>query len=445
MNRLKQLFSRRTRYSDLAAEMQQHLEEKIEELVATGMPKKEATAAARRSFGNLTLTENDGREVWQWPRIESLFTDIRYAFRMMRRTPGFTAVAVLTLAVSIGINLAIFQLLHGVLFARLPVAQPGQLYSLHAVKSPFDGQWFFSYPAYQRLRNSTAKTAPVIARSGISEGIFQPIGRTPEQVDVQLVSDNFFDALGISSAAGRLFLARDEDPAQREWPAVLRYGFWKQSFGGDVSVIGKQAVINGVPAVIVGIAPEGFSGVVAGSAPDIWLPLAAQSSLRFSFWFDSLGPGTGANIRASYLNQQSVFWLWLLARVPAGGKPSVVENWTEALQPDLFLVANSSLDVTDRAQILRSRVQLVSAAMGEGTLRNDYSRPLLILMALAGLVLLVGCLNLANLQLARLLNRQRELAVRTSLGASSWRLLRQLLLENLVLVLVGGLLAFITG
>jgi predicted permease len=377
--------------------------------------------------------------------LNTISLDLRYAVRQLWRAPGFALTVVLTLALGIGANLAIFQLLQGVLFARLPIAQPNQLYSLHAVKSPFDGQWFFSYPAYQHLRHATENVAPVIARSGISEGIFQPKGRSSERASVQLVSDNFFDVLGISPATGRFFFASDDDPTQNHWPVVLRYGYWKQSFGADPSVIGRQALMNGVSVVIVGIAPDRFSGVVAGTAPDLWLPLAAQASGRFGSWFDSLGPGSGADIRASYMNQQSVFWLWLLARLPDTEKSTAVANWTAVLQPDLALLANFSKDAHDRGQILQSRVQLVSAATGEGTLREDYSQPLIILMAMAGLVLLVGCVNLANLQLARLLSRQRELAVRTSLGASRGSLLRQLLVENLLLALIGGLAALAIG
>lgn len=372
----------------------------------------------------------------------TLSQDRRYAVRQLWRAPGFSLTVVLTLAFGIGANLAIFQLLYGVLFARLPIAQPNQLYSLHAVKSPFDGQWFFSYPAYQHLRQLTTHVAPVIARSGTSDGLFQPNGRSPERAVVQLVSDNFFDVLGISPAIGRFFLASDEKSGQNQWPAVLRYGFWKQSFGKDPSVIGKQAVMNGVPVIIVGVAPEGFSGVVSGSAPDLWLPLTAQASGHFSFWFDSLGPGSGANIRASYLNQRNVFWLWLLARLPDAAKSSALSNWTQGLQPDIALLADASKDAHDRAEILQSRVQLVSAATGEGTLRDEYSQSLITMMVMAGLVLLIGCVNLANLQLARLLSRQRELAVRTSLGASQWSLLRLLLVENLLLALIGGVLAF---
>jgi predicted permease len=371
--------------------------------------------------------------------------DLRYAVCQLFRAPGFALTVVLTLSLGVGANLAIFQLLRAALFARLPVVQPKQLYSLHAVKSPFDGQWFFSFPAYGRLRQATAKLAPVIARSGISQGVFQTKGGSAERTRLQLVSENFFAVLGITPAAGRLFLASDENAAQNQWPVVLRFGYWKQSFGADPSIIGKAAVMNGAPVVVVGVAREGFAGVVAGEAPDLWLPLAAQATGHFPSWFDSLGPGSGADVDASFLNQPNVFWLWLLARLPDAGSSVVLANWTEVLQPDLGLLASGAKEAHDRDQILKTRVQVVSAATGEGTLREDYSHPLLVLSAMAGLVLLMGCVNLANLQLARLLRGQRELAVRAALGASRWSLLRQKLVENLILTLIGGLLAWLIG
>jgi predicted permease len=443
--KLRTIANRARAAKQLEDELAFHLDQQTAENIASGMSPKEARSAAVRAFGNVTLVKEQTEKSWAGSWRDPFFRDLRCAVRQLGRAPGFALTVVLTLALGIGANLAVFQLLHGVLFARLPVAQPNQLYSLRAVKSPFDGQWFFSYPAYQHLRHATGNAAPVIARSGISEGIFQPQGRFSERANVQLVSDNFFDVLGISPASGRFFFPSDDDPTLNPWPVVLRHGYWKQSFGADPSVVGKQALMNGVPVLIVGVAPERFSGVVAGTAADVWLPLAAQASGQFHSWFDSLGPGSGADIRASYRNQQNVFWLWLLSRLPDSEKSSAVANWTAVLQPDLALLAKASKDAHERDQILQSRVQLVSAATGEGTLRADYSQPLIILMAMAGLVLLVGCVNLANLQLARLLSRQRELAVRTSLGASRGSLLRQLLVENLLLAAIGGLAALAIG
>ena len=198
---------------------------------------------------------------------DRLGQDFRYAFRQMWRAPAFALTVILTLALGIGTNLAVFQLLHAVLFAKLPVAQPEQLYSLHAVKSPFDGQWFFSYPAYQKLWQSRAQTAQILARSSVSQGILQAQSGSPERARYQLVSDNFFDVPGIAPAVGRFFEGSDTYASHGEWPAVLRYGYWQQAFGGDRSIIGRRANVNGVPIVIVGIAPERFFGVIAGQSP----------------------------------------------------------------------------------------------------------------------------------------------------------------------------------
>jgi predicted permease len=374
-----------------------------------------------------------------------LMQDLRYAVRQLRRAPGFALTVVLTLALGIGANLAVFQLLYGVVFARLPVARPDHLYSLHAVKSPFDAQWIFSSPAYRRLRQATGNSAVVLARSSVADGLFQPGGGSSERARYQMVSDNFFVALGVAPMAGRFFLPGDDQPGSNSWPVILRYGYWKDALGGDRSVIGRRAFVNGVPVEIVGIAPERFSGVVTGLAPDFWLPLSVQSTRRFGSWFDSLGPGSGADINGSYQDQANVYWLWVLADVPDHAKPSAIAEWTKALQPDLALMGSAAHDAHARDQILASRVQIVSAATGEGSFRQEYSQPLVILLVMAGLVLLAGCVNLANLELARLLSRQRELAVRASLGASRWRLLRQLIAENMLLALVGGLLALGVG
>ncbi len=197
--------------------------------------------------------------------------------------------------------------------------------------------------------------------------------------------------------------------------------------------------------VVVGVAPEHFSGVVQGSAPDIWLPLIAQSSGRFGTWFDSLGPGYDINLEAPYRNQEGVFWLWVLARVPEGDQGKLAALWTQALQPDLRLMGAATKDPADRAHVLHTQVQLVSAASGEGSLGKGYLRPLVLLLGMATMFFLIGCLNLGNLQLARLSKRQREIGVRVALGASRGRILSQLMVEDLLLLAVGAVCAFATS
>jgi predicted permease len=373
-------------------------------------------------------------------------TNLRYAFRQLRSAPGFALTVILTLGAGIGANLAMFQLLHAVLFNKLPVAAPEQLYSVHAVRSPFDAQWFFSYPAFKKLQSEASGSSSLVARSGISEGLLKASAHSPERVRFQLVSSNFFDVLGLAPERGRFFNDGDDATSEGAFPVVLRAAYWQRAFGADPNIVGRKLIVNSVPVVVVGVAPEKFAGVVAGSGVDVWLPLAAQATCQFRTWFDSTGPGTGADVGGSFLSQSNVYWLWLIARMPSAATQSqTAAQWMQGLQPDFAELAAISKDDRERAQVLQSNVQLISAAGGEGTFRNDYSPALLVLMAMAAVVLLVGCVNIANLQLARLLSRQRELSVRASLGANRWQLLQQLVAEGLLLATGGAILAIAIG
>ena len=442
--RISNLFSRTRLDREIESELQSHIEMRIEDNLARGMSPEHARRDALARFGNPTVTKEHVVFTDAAVVLGSVWDDIRYAFRQLRKSPGFATTTVLTLAIGIGANLAVFQLLYGVLFAHLPVKQPAQLYSLHAVQSPFDGEWFFSFPAYNRLRQATPEDAPVFARSGFGTGVLQETDGASSRIEFQLVSDNFFSVLGLVPSAGRFFLDGDDQRGQSEWPVILRYGYFKEHFAANQPVLGKRSTFNGVPIVIVGVAPKGFSGVVRGEAPDLWLPLAADATNRFGTWFDSLGHGY-VNLDRSHLDQASFFWLWVLSRTPDGVKPVAPARWTSALAPDLSLIAGASKDTRDRTRILRSQVKLISAENGEGSLAKKYSPPLIILMAMAVVILLVGCLNLANLQMARLQQREIEIATRIALGASRTRVLRQVAIEAVVLAAVGGVLAFATG
>ena len=398
----------------------------------------------QKNFGNRLRLRETTHEAWGRSWLERLGQDIRYGGRQASRTPGFSITVVVTLALSIGANLAVFQLLYGLLFTQLPIAKPAELFALRTVKSPFDEQWFYSYPAFERLRQATADSEPVIARSGVGAGVLQARNGFSEETSFQLVSDNFFATLGLSPYAGRFFQPADEIAGGTEVPVILRYGFAKDKFGSVLSAVGMKAILNRVPIVVIGVAPERFSGVVQGVAPDVWLPLVAQSSGRFGTWFDSLGPGYNIDLQAPYRQQDGIFWLWVQARVPGTKKSTAAIAWTHALQPDLALMGNATKDPNEREHILRAQVQLVSAAAGEGSLAAEYMRPLSLLMGMASMFFLVGCLNLGNLQLARLSGRRTEIGVRVALGASRWRILRQLMVEDLLLMLTGGVLALAT-
>jgi predicted permease len=444
LRRITNLFFRSRLDQEAAAELQSHIEMRIGDNIAAGMSPEEARRDALLRFGNPTVTKERVVSADAALVFESIWTDIRYSLRQLRRSPGFAATVVLTLALGIGANLAVFQLLYGTMLAQLPIQQPDQIYSLHALQSPFDGEWFFSYPAYQRLRAASDST-PVIARSGLDEGTLQDADGSLSRAHFQLVSGNFFTVLGVSPATGRLFTNSDEQSAENGWPVVLRYQYAREYFGSENAALGRRFTLNRVPVVVVGVAPERFSGVLRGFAPDLWLPLEAHSSGQLDTWFDSLGPGGGADIKKPWLNQPGVFWLWLLARVPDAYKSSAPAKWTAALQPDIHLIATATKAIHAREQTLNAHVQLISAASGEGAFFKRYTSPLLILMAMAAVIFLVGCLNLANLQLARLWSRHREIAIRISLGAGKWRVMRQILIEDLLLALTGGALSLVTG
>jgi hypothetical protein len=432
------------RNAQIEEELRSFFDASVEEKIRNGMNSERARRAAQVEIGSREMVRHKTWSAGWESGVDSFVRDLRFAARQLKKTPGFAVTAVLTLALGIGANLAVFQLLYSAVLAPLPVAKPNQLVSLRAVKSPFDGQWFVSYPAYQRLRNATGASASVIARSGFGLGLLQVADQAPQDVRFQLVSDNFFSVLGVRPAEGRLFEASDARQNPYEWPVVVRHGFALQHFG-SVRIVGRHAVFNGLPVVIVGVADKRFLGIVTGYAPDIWLPLEAEATGKAGAWFDSLGPGYPVQLGSSWLNQSGIYWLWLMARVPPGERAEAAARWTAALQPDLALRAAAARTPEARAAILHAQVRLVAAGRGEGRLGEDSYLPLVLLMTLSGVVFLAGCLNLANLQAARLSSWQRDFSVRLSLGASRWRLLRQILTEDAVLTLIGGTLAVVAG
>jgi predicted permease len=419
MNWLKQLFSRRRLYNDLSDEMQQHLEEKIEELVAGGLSRREASAAARCAFGNVTLMEQDSRDVWCWPTLESLFADVRYALRTLRKSPGFTATAIVTLALGIGANTAIFMLLDAIRLRSLPVQDPQELAEVRITVSGHQGMGLnqqygeLTRPLWQEIRDHQQSFSGVFAWSVN----LRYVGRGSEMRHFHelRVSGDFFRVLGVRPFRGRLLMPEDEAVCPMT-SAVVSYPYWQSELGGrDLSPAIKLVVDNEL-VEIVGVTPPGFSGLVVGEAFDIAIPFCQPNEeLR-----------------------RDVFEVSVMGRVKPGVTIQRASTEMNAFSSGIFeATVPPGRDTRSTETYKHFRLAAYPASTGVSSLR-DYDRSLFLLLGIAGLVLLIACTNLANLMLARASVRQREMAVRLALGASRARLIRQLLTESLLLAATGA-------
>src|SRR5713226_878697 len=257
MNWFRQLFSRGSLYNELSEEIQAHLEEKIEELVASGMPRKEATAAARREFGNVTLVEQDSRTVWRWPSIENFLMDIRYGLRMLRKNPGFTAVAVLTLALGIGANTAIFSIVNAVVLRPLPYKDSSRIVTFHTKTAMFPAFTLpLSWPAFQEIRGQVTLLEEAAAYWETDRTLTG--GDQPEVLGVTGVSRGFFEELGARAEQGRL-LSEQEHKAGQDRVAVISDTLWRTRFAKDPAVIGRELTLDKEIYTVIGVAAKGFA------------------------------------------------------------------------------------------------------------------------------------------------------------------------------------------
>jgi hypothetical protein len=275
MNWIKQLFFRRGLYRDLSEEMREHLDEKIEELVAGGASREEATRAAYREFGNIALIEERSREVWQWPSLENFLMDVRYGVRQLRRNLGFTVAAVLTLGLGIGANTALFSAVNSLFFHSLPVPNANQLVTLGFQHKKDVGLPLFSYPDFRDLRQQTTSSVDLFAyRAGV-DGLSE--GGRADQILTNYVTGNYFTALGIKSVLGRLILPSEGEIPGSDPVLVLGYSYWKSHFGADPGMIGKEVRIDGHPFTVIGVAQKDFRGVLNEVEVQAYLPLNMTS------------------------------------------------------------------------------------------------------------------------------------------------------------------------
>jgi predicted permease len=408
---------RKNKFEDqLDDELQFHLDMRTQEFVAAGMKPDEARRQALRLFGNQLLLKERTRDMDTIAWLETIWRDVRYGRRMLRRSPGFTAVAALSLALGIGANTAIFSLIDSVMLKTLPVESPDQLVSLSRNSPGGEGE-SFTYPVFEQFRGASELFSSVFGFAYRSVGV-RTTG-APEAAVAQLVSGDYFHALGIAPVVGRAIVPEDDQPLVGQPVAVISYRFWKQRFALDPAVGGKSLIVNSVPLTIVGVMPRDFFGTSLDYAADLWVPINMQPQID------------GGTSRSS-LSATGINWVVVMARLRPGVSHDRAQNGANVIfQRFLSSVRPGSTEGHERI-LLEAGGRPVSA------LRSAVSAPLVILMAIVGLVLLLTCANLANLLLARGLSRQREITIRLSIGAGRLRLLRQLLTESLLLAALGG-------
>jgi len=424
MKWLKQLFSRRRIYRDLSDEIREHLEEKIEELVAGGMSRKEAAAAARREFGNVMLVEEDSREVWRWPSAEDFLIDLRYGLRLLRKNPGSTAAVVVALALGIGLNTTVFSFVNALLL-RPPtgVKAPEQLREvwIHNPRSSGAEAYLpMTYPDYLYYRDHNQSFEGMLAYDGDPHLVIWNRSGEGQTVLGQLVAGNFFSLLGVNAVLGRTISIEDDQTATPQPVVVLGYAFWREHLGSDPSIVGKTLMLNGANYSVIGVAPAGFTGLLVGFEPDFWAPTTIVEQItrdkgRLSNWHGH--------------------WLIAIGRLKteastsgARAEASVLEHQIETDHPDL----KRNLDAT-----------VFPATLIPAPYRVYVSAFTALLMAVFGFVLLIACANVASFLLARATGRTREMAVRTALGAGRGRVIQQMLVESALLSGIAGFLGLI--
>jgi putative ABC transport system permease protein len=406
---IRTLLTRGRMVRDVSEEIELHLEEKTAELMAAGYSRSDATAAARRAFGNVALVREESRDVWRWRSLADAVTDVRYAARQLRRSPSFAAAAILTLAIGIGVNTAVFSVVQGIVFRPLPFPRPEALVSVESIDVRGGRhRETLSYFTFFEFRRSGVFDRVVSYRDF---DVTLTGGDLPVHLAGMVVSWDLFDLLEVTPALGRGFLPSEEAPGARV--VVLSHDVWTSQFGSNPAVVGRSVLIDGEPTTVVGIAPAGFTFPIQGQRVQVWTTLARDASSA------TLTPIT---------EQRGARLLNAIARLRDGMSLEQAQAQLDAVAGRLATEYPDSHKNLPATELRPELERLLGSARA----------PLLILWGAVALVLLIACANTASMLLARTADRQRELAVRLAIGGSRRRIVRQLVTENLVVACTGA-------